>query len=65
MNLIPVPYYIPDDFVLIQFDYSAPSANIQQGDTVTISGSEICTVITGSYRQDGATRGILFCARTT
>ena len=65
MNLIPVPYYIPDDFVLIQFDYSAPSANIQQGDTVTISGSEIYTVITGSYRQDGATRGILFCARTT
>ena len=65
LNLIPNPYFIPDDFVLIQFEYSSPSANIQQGDTVTISGSEVYTVITGSYRQDSTTRGILFCARTT
>lgn len=63
--LLPVPYYIPDDFVLIQFHYSAPAANIQQGDTVTISGSEVYTVICGSYNQTDATRGILFCARTT
>ena len=63
-NLIPVPYYIPDDFVLIDFDYASPSANIQQGDTVTISGSEVYTVITGSYNQTTRTRGILFCART-
>ena len=65
LNLIPVPYYIPDDFVLIQFELSSPSANIQQGDTITISGSEVYTVIQGSYRQDTRTRGILFCARTT
>jgi len=63
-NLIPVPYYIPDDFVLIDFDYASPSANIQQGDTITISGSEVYTVITGSYNQTTRTRGILFCART-
>lgn len=63
-QLIPCPYYIPDDFVLIDFDYSSPSANIQQGDTITVSGSEVYTVITGSYNQTTRTRGILFCART-
>ena len=64
VNLMPVPYYLPDDFVLIDFDYASPSANIQQGDTVTISGSEVYTVIQGSYDQTTRTRGILFCART-
>lgn len=62
--LIPCPYYMPDDFVLIDFDYDTPSANIQQGDTITISGSEVYTVIQGSYNQTNRTRGILFCART-
>jgi hypothetical protein len=62
-NMIPIPYYIPDDFVLIDFDYASPSANIQQGDTITISGSEVYTVITGSYNQTTRTRGILFCGR--
>ena len=64
-NFIPVPYYMPDDFVLIDFNHNAPSANIQQYDTVTISGSEVYTVIQGSYDQSGSTAGILFCARTT
>jgi len=62
-EVLPVPYYIPDDFVLIDFDYNVALANIQQGDTVTISGSEVYTVITGSYNQTSVTRGILFCAR--
>lgn len=62
--LLPVPYYMPDDFVLIQFYYNAANANIQQGDTITISPSEVYTVITGSYNQTTVTRGILFCART-
>ena len=62
---LPMPYFIPDDFVFIDFNYGTPSANIQQGDTVTVSGSEIYTVITGSYNQTSRTRGILFCARTT
>ncbi len=64
-KLIPFPFYMPDDFVLIQFDYASPSANIQQGDTVTVSASEVYEVITGSYNQTDRTRGILFCARTT
>lgn len=62
--LVPSPYYIPDDFVLIDFTYNIPNANIQQGDTITISGSEVYTVITGAYNQTTTTRGILFCART-
>jgi hypothetical protein len=64
LQMIPSPYYLPDDFVLIDFRYEAPAANIQQGDTVTISGSEVYTVIQGSYNQSGVTRGILFCARS-
>ena len=64
-QLIPCPYYIPDDFVLIQFDHAAPGQNIQQYDTITISGSEVYSVIDGAYNQTNRTRGILFCARTT
>ena len=62
---LPMPYFIPDDFVFIDFNYGTPNANIQQGDTVTVSGSEIYTVITGSYNQTTRTRGLLVCARTT
>lgn len=62
-NLIPMPYYIPDDFVIIQFYYNAANANIQQGDTITVSASEVYKVIAGSYSQTGVTRGVLFCAR--
>ena len=65
-QLIPCPYYLPDDFVLIQFDHASPGQNIQQNDTVTISeGSEVYTVIDGAYNQTTRTRGILLCARTT
>ena len=64
-HMVPCPYYLPDDFVLIQFDHASPSQNIQQNDTVTISGSEVYTVIDGAYNQTNRTRGILFCARTT
>jgi hypothetical protein len=62
-NLVPMPYYIPDDFVIIQFYYNAANANIQQGDTITVSPSEVYKVITGSYSQTSVTRGVLFCAR--
>ena len=64
-KLIPCPYYIPDDFALIQFDYASPDALIQMWDTVTVSGSEVYTVITASYNQTNRTRGVAFCARTT
>jgi len=63
-NLIPCPYYMPDDFVLIDFKLTASGQDIKQGDTITISGSEVYTVITGSYNKFGETSGILFCART-
>lgn len=63
-NLIPCPYYMPDDFVLIDFKLTASGQDIKQGDTVTISGSEVYTVITGSYNKYNETAGILFCART-
>ena len=64
-KLVPCPYYIPDDFALVQFDYASPDALIQMWDTVTVSGSEVYTVITASYNQTNRTRGIAFCARTT
>ncbi len=63
-QFVPCPFYLPDDFVLIQFDHAQPSQNIQQYDTVTISGSEVYTVIDGAYNQTTRTRGILLCART-
>ena len=63
-QFVPCPFYLPDDFVLIQFEHSAPGQNIQQYDTVEISGSEVYTVITGAYNQTTKTRGILLCART-
>ena len=65
VKIAPVPYYLPNDFAMIDFDVATPQANIQQGDTITVSGTEVYTVITGSYNQTGRTRGILFCARTT
>ena len=63
-HMLPVPYYMPEDFALLDFHYTSPSANIQQGDTITISGSEVYTVITGIYNQTTTTKGLLFCART-
>lgn len=62
-QMAPCPYYLPDDFVMIDFRINAPSANVQQGDTITISGSEVYTVITASYNQTTTTRGIAFCGR--
>jgi hypothetical protein len=62
-QMAPCPYYLPDDFVLIDFQINTPSVNVQQGDTITISGSEVYTVITASYNQTTTTRGIAFCAR--
>ena len=64
-KVAPVPYYLPNDFAMIDFDVATPAANIQQGDTITVSATEIYTVIQGSYDQTDRTRGILFCARTT
>ena len=64
-GFVPVPYYLPDDFVLIQFEHQSPDQNIQQYDTITVDNNEIYSVIDGAYNQTSKTRGILFCARTT
>ena len=65
LMFVPCPYYLPDDFVFIQFDTGIASSNVQQGDTITVSASEVYTIITAAYSQVTTTRGIAFCARTT
>ena len=63
-TLIPTPYYLPDDFVLVMFDNATPSLNVQQGDRLVVEEDvEEYVIITGSYNQTLRTRGILFCAR--
>ena len=62
-GLIPCPYFMPDDFVIIEMTLNASEQNVRQGDTITISGSEVYTVITGSYNKYGETAGLFFCAR--
>ena len=67
-KLAPAPYYIPDDFVIINFEFHTTDTNFQQGDTITVDGTEVYTIITASYdfQTDlGMTRGIAFCGRTT
>ena len=61
--LIPCPYFMPDDFVIIEMTLDASEQNVRQGDTITISGSEVYTVITGSYNKFNQTSGLFFCAR--
>lgn len=72
--LAPCPYYLPDDFVMIQFDISPGLSSIRTGDTITISASEVYEVVRASYENndetydgitDNRTRGIIFGARTT
>ena len=61
--MVPCPYFMPDDFVIIEMTLDASDQNVRQGDTITISGSEVYTVITGSYNKHGQTSGLFFCAR--
>ena len=74
-GLVPCPYYLPDDYVMIQVG-SSPGATIYSpGDTITISaGVEVYTIVTAAYVNNqtglddvsnGTTKGILFCVRTT
>jgi len=73
-TIMPVPYYLPDDFVLLQVSTTPTVVEFKPGDTVTISGSEIYEVILSSVQTgqtgigsitNGSTIGVLFCARTT
>lgn len=72
-NLVaPIPYYLPDDFVMIDFNINPGLAQFRPGDTITISPSEVYEVVMYSYNNnqntydgiaDNSTNGILFCAR--
>jgi len=73
-NLVPCPYYIPDDFVILQVATSPGLTEFRTGDTVTISASEVYEIIRASYQtnQNGldninnnSSIGMLFCARVT
>ena len=73
-KLLPCPYYLPDDFVMLQVATTPGLVAFRTGDTVTVSGSEIYEIIEASYQtqQNGldnvtnnSTIGMLFMARTT
>ena len=43
--MMPCPYYIPDDFVIIQFVCEPGETIVRPGDTISVSGSEVYTVV--------------------
>lgn len=67
-------YNLPDDFVLIDFNFTPGATSFVPGDTITISASEVYEIILAGYTSQATTydrinsnsvHGILFCARTT
>lgn len=73
-QLMPCPYYLPDDYIMLQVATSPGLTAFRPGDTITISPSEIYEVILAGYQtsQNGLdnvegnnSMGMLFCARTT
>jgi len=74
-NLIPCPYYLPDDFVLIHIGAAPGDTEYRQGDTITvISGVEVYQIIYACYNQgetdyneqtSNLVNGVLLCARIT
>ena len=73
-QVMPIPYFLPDDYVLLQVATTPGLVAFRTGDTVTVSGSEVYEIIMASYQsqQNGldnvdnnSTIGMLFMARTT
>ena len=71
--LAPCPYYLPDDFVMIQIASTPGLTAYRTGDIITISGSEKYEIIVASVENsvvgldsvsNGSTIGMAFCART-
>ena len=62
-NLIPCPYYIPDDFVLLEINYPQSEVDFLEGDIIKISETEQYVIIKGSYNKWETTNGIFFCGR--
>ena len=70
----PVPYYLPDDFVVIPFNVTPGATTFHTGDSIEVSASEIYKIVEVSYSVNQTTydgvasnssEGIAFCARTT
>ena len=73
-KMMPVPYTLPDDFVLLQVSTSPGLTNFRPGDTITISASEVYEVIRAAWStnqnsldnlDNTSSMGLLLLARTT
>lgn len=73
-SFIPCPYYLPDDFVILQFSTAPGLTEFRPGDTVTISASEVYEIVLAGYStsQTGLDQiannnsiGLALLARTT
>jgi hypothetical protein len=73
-QLAPCPYYMPDDFVMLQVAVTPGQTEFRTGDQINVSSSEKYKVIIGDNQKDqtgldGVTGntaiGMLFCARIT
>ena len=73
-KMMPVPYTLPDDFVLLQVSTSPGLTNFRPGDTITISASEVYEVVRAAWQtnqnsldnlNNTSSMGILLLARTT
>jgi hypothetical protein len=71
-NLMPCPYYIPDDFIMLQVSTTPGLTTFSPGDTVEISPSEVYEVILAGYQtsqvgldgiSNNSSMGMLFCGR--
>ena len=70
----PIPYYLPDDYVVIPFNVTPGATTFHTGDSIEVSASEVYKIIEVKYSVNQTTydnissnscKGIAFCARTT
>lgn len=72
-SLMPCPYYLPDDYVMLQVATSPGLTQFRPGDTVTVAAGEVYEIIVAGYQtqqngldniESNQSMGMLFCART-